>query len=191
MACSRPQLWASTWRIMATSAPAAGSPVASACPGPLAYRSRSRSLPSRNRPVSGSRIRRLVPLDPPQPSLGGPGLDHELVGLGVQSGDDDLGDVGDEHLPVGLVLPLVRGHTAGGDGSPRDLGLARPVALLAGLRVERGPMKGESGIPDEVCPLACARHRPETKIAVLELALDPRDARRAVAAQRGDGLMPA
>lgn len=34
-------------------------------------------------------------------------------GLSVERGDDDLGDVGDEHLTVGLPARLVPGHRAG------------------------------------------------------------------------------
>src|ERR1039457_7105089 len=118
-----------------------------------------------------------------------PGLNDEFGGFGVESGDDDLGDVGDEHLPVRLLVRLVRGHRAGGDRSSGDLRLARPVVLLALLRVEGWAVQGEAGIPLEVRPLACAGHGTEAEIAVFELALDARDAWGAVGAQRRDRLV--
>src|SRR5258708_11235446 len=135
------------------------------------------------------RTRLLVPLDPSQSSLGRPGLNNEFGGLGVESSDDDLGDVGDEHLPVRFLVRLVRGHRPGGDGASGALRLARPVVLLALLRVEGWAVQGEAGIPREVRPLARAGHRTEAEITVRELALDARNAWRAVGAQRCDCLM--
>src|SRR5260370_23870610 len=73
--------------------------------------------------------------------------------------------------------------------APRSGVLARPVALLALLRVEGWAVQGEAGIPLEVRPLACAGHRTEAEIAVRQLALDARDAWRAVVAPRRDCLM--
>src|SRR4030081_3883248 len=75
------------------------------------------------------------------------------------------------------------------DGSSGDLGFARPVALLARLRVERGAVQGEAGIALEVRSLSCAGHRTEAQIAVCELALDARDAWGAVGAERCDCLV--
>lgn len=38
-------------------------------------------------------------------------------------------------------------------------------------------MKGESGIPPQVCPLACIGHRSKAEVRIGELALDTRDSR--------------
>jgi len=50
-------------------------------------------------------------------------------------------------------------------------------------------MKGEAGIPLEVRALPGAGHRTEAEIAVGELALDTRNAGRAVGPQRCDRLV--
>src|SRR5262249_57341852 len=44
--------------------------------------------------------RRLLALHSVQPAVRGPPLDDEPGGRGVERGDHDLGDVGDEHRPV-------------------------------------------------------------------------------------------
>ena len=90
--------------------------------------------------------------------------------------------------PIGLAR-LPGGHRTGGNGPPGDLGLARPLALLALLGVEGRAVQGEAGVPLEVRPLAGTGHRTEAQVALGELALDPRDAGRAVGPQRGDRLV--
>ena len=107
----------------------------------------------------------------------------------LSPGDDDLGDVGDEHVAVRLTGGFVRGDRAGRDGTSSDLRLARPVALLALLGVNGRAVQGEAGIPLEVRPLPCAGHRTEVQFAALELALDAGDAGRAVGAQGCDCLV--
>src|SRR5207248_11223323 len=74
---------------------------------------------------------------------------------------------------------------------PRDLRLARPLALLTLHRVEGRSVQREARIAHEVRALARAGHRPEAEISVGELALDPRYARRPVGAQRRDRLVAA
>src|SRR4029453_16995954 len=109
--------------------------------------------------------------------------------LGVEPGDDDLGDVGDEHHPVRLLAHLVSGHRAAGERSSSDLRLAGPVALLPLPRVEGRTVQGKTWIPLEIRSFACAAHRTEAEIAVRELALDARDTWRTVGAQRCDRLV--
>ena len=109
------------------------------------------------------RIRSLVPLDPSQPSVGRPRLDDEFGGLGVESGDDHLGDVGDEHLPVGLLAHVACAHRAGGDRSSGDLRLARPVALLPLLRMKGRTVQGKTWIPARSAPLRASLIEPKRR----------------------------
>ena len=114
------------------------------------------------------------------------------VALGVEQG----------HVGAADELPAARGggrvdaglaagqpHRAGRDRPPGDLGLARPLALLALLGMERGTVEGEAWIALEVRPLAGVGHRTEAQLTIHELALDPGDARRAVGPQGGDRLV--
>ena len=57
------------------------------------------------------------------------------------------------------------------------------------LGVDGRAVQREAGIALEVRSLACAGHRAEAELAVRELALDARDAWRAVGAQRPDRLV--
>src|SRR5215469_14763019 len=121
-----------------------------------------------------------------KPALRRPRLDDQQGRLRVQMGDDDLGDVGKKQASGRLLV-----GRSGGNRPSGDLRLARPLGLLALLRVKRRTMQGEPRIPLQIRTLARPRHRPEPELTVSELALDARDPRRAVGPQRRDRLMPA
>src|SRR5882672_5568347 len=110
-----------------------------------------------------------------KPALRRPRLDDQQGRLRVQSGEDDLGNVGVKQISVRPVA-----DRPGRNRPPSDFRLARPLSLLTVLRMKCGTMQGEPWIPPQIRPFACSRHRPEPELTIGELALNARDPWRAV-----------
>jgi hypothetical protein len=68
------------------------------------------------------------------------------------------------------------------------LGVSIPIARVV-RRIQRGTVKGESGISTQIERLSRALHHAEPHVAVLERRLDSTDAGRSVATQSRQGLV--
>src|SRR5260370_25592814 len=106
------------------------------------------------RAVAGSRPR-LLAFHDTNPLLRRPPLDEQQRRLRVQPRGGHLGNVGKEQVPGRAFL-----DRPGENRPPGDLRLARPLGLLALLRVNHRAVPGEPRAPPQSPSPARPRHRP-------------------------------